>query len=309
VHNYSQIVQSDAPYLYYRLDAPNYTAPDSSSYPLAVNYGSLGPNANGLYQPGTLPAVAGPAGAGFGPASRAVAINGLNSCVDIPYSSLLDPTGQTPFSITAWFKGNPADGAGRWEGIFGHNDQSWRFQMNNTVPYFDFGGNFAGLAPDVSIPSASLNPNDGNWHFCAGTYDGYTYTIYVDTFVNSLTSGFSIPGTNLDILIGGAPGFTDFGENGGFNERYFPGSIAQVAFFTNALTAAQIAELYTNATTVTPPAISLTRSGANVVITYTGTLLSSTNVAGPYAPVPGATSPYTNTPSAGSKFFRSGVAY
>jgi hypothetical protein len=39
--------------------------------------------------------------------------------------------------------------------------------------------------------------------------------------------------------------------------------------------------------------ISEASSGNNLVVTYTGTLLSSTNVAGPYAPVAGASSPWT----------------
>ena len=44
------------------------------------------------------------------------------------------------------------------------------------------------------------------------------------------------------------------------------------------------------------PALSFNRLGSNIVLTWTGgyPLLSSTNVAGPYAPVPGASSPYTN---------------
>src|SRR5205823_11901360 len=44
------------------------------------------------------------------------------------------------------------------------------------------------------------------------------------------------------------------------------------------------------------PALSFTHLGSNLVLTWTGAwpLLSATNVTGPYAPVAGATSPYTN---------------
>jgi hypothetical protein len=45
--------------------------------------------------------------------------------------------------------------------------------------------------------------------------------------------------------------------------------------------------------------------GANAVITYTGTLLSSTNVAVPYAPVNGAASPYLLSKTNAQQFCRS----
>lgn len=59
-----------------------------------------------------------------------------------------------------------------------------------------------------------------------------------------------------------------------------------------------------------PGTMSVSRSGADVVISWTGTgtLLSATNVAGPYSPVAGApTSPYTNTAPTGSQFYRVSV--
>src|SRR5262249_8335407 len=157
----------------YRLNAPTYTPPATNTYPQAVNYGTLGAVANGLYQPGTVPGLSGPPILNAGP-KKAVGINGLNAAVEIPYNSVIDPTGQTPFSITAWFKANPTDGDGRWIGIFAHSDMSWRFQMNNGVPYFDFGGVLGGLAPDVNIGTGTLGAagvNDAVWHFFAGTYD------------------------------------------------------------------------------------------------------------------------------------------
>ena len=60
---------------------------------------------------------------------------------------------------------------------------------------------------------------------------------------------------------------------------------------------------YQAVTVVSPPSLSIAHVGANVVLTYQGTLQSATGVKGPYANVTGATSPYTNAPS-GSTFFR-----
>lgn len=307
VTNYKAVILADQPYLYWRMDSPAYVAPSTDLYPPAVNYGSLGAAAGGAYQPGTLPGVAGPPTYGFGNNDYAAAFNGLNSCVVIPYNAELNPIAHTPFSISAWFKGNPADGAGRWENIFGHSDMSWVFHLNNTVPNFDVG--FNGGSTDVNTATNLVNANDGNWHFCAGAYDGFTYTIYVDTFSASTTaSATGTPGTNLDILIGGDPGFVEVGDNPAlFNERYWPGKIAQVAFFTNALTLAQVRNLYTLGTNETIT-FTVARSGANLVLTWNvGTLLSATNVVGPYTPVAGATSPYTAPTTGSQQFFRVSV--
>src|SRR5262249_35441544 len=99
VSNYKQVILNDNPYLYYRMDSPAYTPVGPTNYPLAVNYGSLGAVEDGFYQPGTLPGRPGPpTPLAFGPSfNRAVAINGLNSCVNIPYHPTLDPIGSTPF--------------------------------------------------------------------------------------------------------------------------------------------------------------------------------------------------------------------
>jgi hypothetical protein len=56
----------------------------------------------------------------------------------------------------------------------------------------------------------------------------------------------------------------------------------------------------------TPPAgLTITRSGANVSVTYTGTLQSADAVTGPWADVPGATNPFSTAPSAAQKYYRS----
>jgi Immunoglobulin I-set domain/Immunoglobulin domain len=53
------------------------------------------------------------------------------------------------------------------------------------------------------------------------------------------------------------------------------------------------------------PFLTATLIGTDVVVTWTGSnpLLSSTNVNGPYLAIPGATSPYTNKPPLGTRFF------
>jgi hypothetical protein len=105
---------------------------------------------------------------------------------------------------------------------------------------------------------------------------------------------------SANLYLGGNSDFTQVGTT----QRYFAGALAQAAFFTNALTAVQIQSLFSSG--VVNPTISISSSGGNIVITYTGTLLSSTNVAGPYNTVSGATSPYSVSPGGPQMFYRTG---
>ncbi|MBL9137059.1 MAG: hypothetical protein JNK85_14400, partial [Verrucomicrobiales bacterium] len=52
------------------------------------------------------------------------------------------------------------------------------------------------------------------------------------------------------------------------------------------------------------PTVAIARSGANTVITYTGTLQSADAATGPYTAVSGATSPFTVTTTGSAKFYR-----
>jgi hypothetical protein len=56
---------------------------------------------------------------------------------------------------------------------------------------------------------------------------------------------------------------------------------------------------------VARPTLSFTRSGSNLVLSWSGpfTLMSATNVAGPYADVSGQTNPYTNNVTSGVQRF------
>ena len=247
---YATTVVGDHPTIYLRLDEPAFTsAPDLSTCPVANNYGSLGSAANGRYQPGTTPGIAGPSYTGFGASSHAVALDGFNAGVDIGLGSvpaLLNPTGSQPLSVMTWFRANPADCVGRFQEILGHGDLSWRLGLDTTA-----GNRFnPGAGPELLFGSvaAEVNSgfylNDGNWHFVAGVSDGTNDYLYLDgVLAKSGTSVASIAGTNLDVILGGDPQYTapTLGPSG---SRYFDGNIAHVAFFTNALSSAQIQQIY-----------------------------------------------------------------
>ncbi len=63
-------------------------------------------------------------------------------------------------------------------------------------------------------------------------------------------------------------------------------------------------EIFGSVTFSVTPALSLGLAGSNLVITYTGTLVASTNVAGPYNPVTGASSPYSTPATNAQMFYR-----
>lgn len=257
---YAQVITGDNPTIYLRLDEPAFTGPTIAGLPVANNYGSLGAAANGFYLPGATPGVAGPSFSGFG-SGTAVALNGFNSGVDVGSGALpsqLNPTNFQPMTVTAWFKGNPADCFGRFQIIAGHSDLSWRLALDNTS-----GGNHfnPGNGPELqflNIHDALLNGgyvNDGNWHFLAGVSDGTNDFMYVDgVLVKSGTGeGVVSAGSAQDVILGGDPQYMapQPASNVGGGGRWFDGSLAQVAFFTNALSGSQISGLF-NAAGVAP---------------------------------------------------------
>ncbi|HSU53919.1 MAG TPA: LamG-like jellyroll fold domain-containing protein, partial [Candidatus Dormibacteraeota bacterium] len=257
---YPSLVVADNPTMYFRLDEPAFAGAGAlNSYPVANNYGAVGAAANGNYLPGTTPGVAGPAFSGFGSPSRAVALNGFNAGVDVGNGNLplaLNPTNKQPVTVTAWFKGNPADAVGRFQTIVGHSDASWRLNMDlNAGVQFNPGNGpqlqFANVADEFLT---GMFVNDGNWHFVAGVCDGTNDSLYIDgTLAKSGTgAGVVATGSPLDIVLGGDPQYTapqPVGVGGG--GRWFDGAMAHVAMFTNALNGAQIQNLF-NAAGVPP---------------------------------------------------------
>jgi hypothetical protein len=148
---------------------------------------------------------------------------------------------------------------------------------------------------------------DGNWHHLAGVCDESNGVVHLYVDGRDNADATISPGTALLAApSGSAPGayLISIGSRAGtktstsFNNQ-FVGNVDEVAIFDYALNASQIQALYAAAPV---PALRMASSGGNSKVSYTGTLLSSTNVAGPYATVYGAVSPYT-IPTAGPRQF------
>lgn len=291
--NYVQAVQSDGPMLYYRMDSQGFVNPDPNQYPEAVNFGSA--PVNGGYPGGIQPgAITGPSIFGI---SRNVAApgNGVISCIDAGNDPVFNPTNHEPFSVLLWFKGYPGDG--RVQTLMSHGTTNWAMNLDGST-----GRVVWNLFNGGQVTSTNIL-NDGTWHMLAGVYDGANSLLYVDGALNSSGVATSaIAGeASAELFLGGNSDFTSVGHN----QRYFAGALSQAAMFTNALSAAQIGQIYSLATTPTIPTISMTRSGNQLLIQFSGRLLSSSDAAGPYSPVPGATSPYTVPLNSTQQFYRS----
>lgn len=265
--NYSTTILGDSPYMYWRMDAPSPSPANLSICPAAANYGSV--NAGGLYLPGVTPGVAGPQYPGFGKLTNACAFNGIGTSATnqisfftngilttipitansgILITNLDNAFNQTNSAVTAmcWFKANPVDG--RFQNLVGHTDKSWRIALDGATGRLHWNAGEGG-----EITSARIY-NDGQWHFAAGVYlnggtvaTGTNY-LYVDGALDSIaTVAAPAPGSYTNVLIGGAPDYVLGGNGNGYNERFFSGSLAHVAYFNYALTSDQIINLYTNA--------------------------------------------------------------
>jgi hypothetical protein len=236
-----------------------------------------------LQQPGLTNAI-------YGTNSYSANFDGTTTYVDIP---------EGPFNITnaisvmGWMN---ASSAVSFEDLVGHGDLSWRTSIDSPSQGYP-GGNDGSLPNDATSTSSILN---GIWHLVIYTYNG-SFTnnngmLYVDGQLVAENSILSpLQGDNLDVWIGGAP---DYGTTPG-RSRIFYGDMANVAIFTNALSAAEIEGLYSGQVS-----INITRSGSNVTLTWPmGTLLESPNVNGPWTTNTAATSPYIINASSGDQFF------
>ena len=148
-----------------------------------------------------------------------------------------------------------------------------------------------------------LFPPANQWSFVALVIQPSQATLYL---INS--NGVQ---TASDVIAHDAERFANawhIGDDaqGGGGSRTFPGSISDVAVFMSALSGSQITSLYNAALQITPPVNINVVSGGGGAMTLSwsqGTLLQSTNLAGPWT-TNLATSPYTLQTTNSRMFFK-----
>ena len=255
---YSTLVQSKAPPVYLRFDEPAYVAPDPSSYPVAINKGSLATDADGHYLPGSTPGLAGVPYTGVSTPNYATGFGPeRGGWVDVGTSDTLNFA--APFTISTWFKTAPTDA--RFQSFIGRGDTSWRAGIDGDgKARFAFGTN-----PDAT---GTANLNDGKWHQLVGVYDGANLLLYIDGLLDvTQPAPNAVVGNVGSTLIGTVP---DYGDG-----RLFKGSMDEVAVFGAPLTASQVQQLYFSANvppriTQAPPATLTADEGSSVSISAVG---------------------------------------
>jgi hypothetical protein len=84
----------------------------------------------------------------------------------------------------------------------------------------------------------------------------------------------------------------------------FAGRVDEVAVYSGVLSASRIQAHYAAAAAAQPPAISLTRTGDSITLSWPkGVLYQSDTLTGTFTLVDGASSPFTVTPTGQGKFY------
>ena len=229
--SYSQTVLNDSPSFFWPLNDSGSTAADAT-----------GNNDNGTYTGGTTQGVAGPI-----TGSTATSFDGQSGNV---YSQTSASGAQT-FSVEGWFK-TATDAGGKIVG-FGNSQTGMSSNYDRHIYMMNDGQLVFGVYNNATETIESPNTyNDGQWHYFVATYNhsasGANMAFYVDgELVGTASSssaqpytgywrvgGDNLNGWNLDPWGSNSQGTTQP------HSYYFNGTIADVAVYPTALTAAQV---------------------------------------------------------------------
>jgi hypothetical protein len=229
------------------------------------------------------------------------------------YTNTFDDNLTNGFTVTVWAKGI-MPGWNSWVSKRG-DTTGWFIRINNNnMPTWDLPAS-SGLAANNSDVNAE-------WHQYAGvyqpnvavtnvTYDTNTliYTtnvvvgirraLYMDGVLLRQVDGTAVypAATAYHVVIGGEEGGWWGASAGSFSKwKAYDVSIYNTALNVNQINSTMVATVTTPTVPVFSggtPVVTTGAHGPQFTLTYSGTLLSATNVAGPFLPVAGATSPYT----------------
>jgi hypothetical protein len=295
---YGAIVAADKPVAYWRLDEPNGSA---TAVDAVGSFDGTYTPAAGSITYGVPPGIPDDTNAAVGIANGAT--------IQVPFAPEINP--EKTWSLESWVEPSSLGANGgdyrvvlsSEYNLYPNPYNGWYIyqQPNNTFAFVPQPGN-------AFVVAGSIAAN--NWYYLVVTEDGTNFNFYINGVL--ATAPFPVAsanfiangsGINPDGTAGITPGLgnTVLGQrtDGAFNT--FEGNIDDTAIYNYALSPQQIQNHFLNTTR-----ISIASHGSNVVLSWpTGTLLSSTNVSGPYTPVAGgaASSPYTNSVSGKQMMF------
>jgi hypothetical protein len=290
ITGYAKIVMADQPVGYWRLDEPDgSTTSVDATGSFDGEYNSAGA---GNFLSGAFTYAAG-TGVPYETNKAVVVTNGAR--IIIPYALELNPHG--PFAVEAWLQPSSlaADGSDyrtalSSEGNGAGGPIGWLLyqQPNNTWAWVVFADNW--VSSFIGDPINTLVAN--NWYHVVLQYDGSLFHVYVNgKLATSQAFNIFVPNSNGAINLGWRSD-NDF--------LPFAGAIDEVAFYNKALTPEQIQAHYLATVRLT-----VIRSGPDIVLSWPfGTLQQADSPAGSFTPLAAATSPYTNSPGSGTRFYR-----
>ncbi|NVN91044.1 MAG: LamG domain-containing protein [Desulfuromonadales bacterium] len=172
-----------------------------------------------------------------GKVSQAFSLNGTNAYVQVPDSPAFN-FGAGDFSLSLWVNYAAVRGGSEWSipnafigqhGGSGFGPNKWSFYSADNGLYF----HISNPSP-IFVGPVSFTPQTGQWYHLFLTRKGPTFSFYVNgILIDTLTNTTPIPDVETPLTIGQL-------ENMG----YFNGLIDEVDIFNRALTAEEIAAIY-----------------------------------------------------------------
>jgi hypothetical protein len=217
---YAQVILSDSPASYWKLDETAGTSAADSAGTATGTY-TNGPVLNQT--------------SGVKHAGTAVTFDGSDDHVAM--GDVHDFAGTTPFSVELWL--NPTAPTGVYRRVIAKeiSGRAWWMELASTASGTPNRLNFvredAGGSSDIVRSSGALQA--GTWYQVVGTYDGTTMKVYVNgSLTDSAASSRSIENHSQPLTIGRSSG-------GG---SPYGGLVDEVAVYNSALTAQQVSEHY-----------------------------------------------------------------
>jgi len=211
----------------------------TDNYPTATNSGTGGASLNGTYV--NLP-TRGVAGALTGDSDPATTFNGSSQNVDIPYDAQLNTT---IFSAEIWAmpattganqalfsSGQPAAGTRTGWVLYQLNGSNYSFRPFTNNSNITVTGAATGIGDSVSAVTV------GAWQHIVVVNDGTNCILYVN--------GAAVASAASATYVAAASGGTTLGKRYGGALNFFTGTLDEAAFYTTALSPADVLAHYNN---------------------------------------------------------------
>jgi hypothetical protein len=260
----------------------------------AYNAGSLGSTANGTNTPDVAVDQPGAIAAGNDNSSfyQGASTGIVGAHTTIPYTAALNPASTSPFTIEFWAKPKASDNddCAVFNRVTDGNRSGWAFFQRDAATGWNwrlYNGNGSAVGWNLTGGTATLDA----WSHVVGVWDGTTAKLYV----NGVDTGAANTGA------GGYSASTSAIFSVGAYETGLSasaGNFDEIAFYSSALSAAQIQAHYNAASSLTPgaysslvradgaqlyldqnpPSVSIAKQGSARTVTFTGILSGSADL-------------------------------